>query len=124
MEKYSVYFRLCEDQFYKKIRCIIVTAKGVPDVATRYLLKKIKDEFYIPVLGLMDFDPSGLRILSIYRYGSNNMSYDRETMATKGVHGWVLGMKIVKAYTQEYGCLSMLQSLSSPSSQFFCLTNL
>jgi meiotic recombination protein SPO11 len=40
-------------------------AKGQPDVATRLFLKKMKSELRIPVLGLVDSDPYGLKILSV-----------------------------------------------------------
>ena len=34
--------RIAEDRFYNKYRCIVITAKGQPDVATRLFLKKLK----------------------------------------------------------------------------------
>lgn len=35
VEKDAAFMRLAEDRFYKKYPCIIITAKGQPDVATR-----------------------------------------------------------------------------------------
>jgi len=61
--------RLSEDRFYKRFPCIIITAKGQPDVATRLFLKKLKTELNIPVLALVDSDPYGLKILSVYMSG-------------------------------------------------------
>ena len=58
--------RLAEDRFYNNYPCIIVTAKGQPDVATRLFLRKLKQTLKIPVLGLVDSDPYGLKILSVY----------------------------------------------------------
>lgn len=51
--------RLAEDRFYNKYPCIVITAKGQPDVATRLFLKKLKTTLQIPVLGLVDSDPYG-----------------------------------------------------------------
>lgn len=51
--------RLAEDRFYNKYPCIVITAKGQPDVATRLFLKKLKTTLHIPVLGLVDSDPYG-----------------------------------------------------------------
>ena len=51
--------RLAEDRFYNKYPCIILTAKGQPDVATRMFLKRIQSELNLPVLGLVDSDPYG-----------------------------------------------------------------
>ena len=39
--------------------CVIITAKGQPDVGTRLFLKKIVDKLAIPVMALMDADPYG-----------------------------------------------------------------
>lgn len=58
--------RLAEDRFYNSYPCIIVTAKGQPDVATRLFLRKLKQTLKIPVLALVDSDPYGLKILSVY----------------------------------------------------------
>ena len=51
--------RLSEDRFYRKYPCILITAKGQPDVATRLFLRRLKMELNIPVLGLVDSDPYG-----------------------------------------------------------------
>ena len=42
VEKDAAFMRLAEDRFYNTYPCIIITAKGQPDVATRLFLKKIK----------------------------------------------------------------------------------
>lgn len=59
VEKEAAYMRLAEDRFYNKYPCIVITAKGQPDVATRLFLKKLKTTLQIPVLGLVDSDPYG-----------------------------------------------------------------
>ena len=41
----------------------------VQDVATRLFLKRLKRELNIPVMGLVDSDPYGLKILSVYMSG-------------------------------------------------------
>lgn len=58
--------RLAEDRFYNKFPCIILTAKGQPDVASRLFLNKLKTELKIPILAVVDSDPYGLKILSVY----------------------------------------------------------
>ena len=45
--------RLAEDRFYNQYPCIIITAKGQPDVATRLFLRSLKQELKIPVLALV-----------------------------------------------------------------------
>ena len=53
-----------QQQMCRTYPCIILTAKGQPDVATRLFLRKLKLHLNLPVLALVDSDPYGLRILS------------------------------------------------------------
>jgi meiotic recombination protein SPO11 len=85
VEKEAAYMRMAEDRFYHKYPCIIITAKGQPDVATRIFLSRITAELKIPVLGLVDSDPYGLKILSVYMSGSKNMSYDSASLTTPDI---------------------------------------
>jgi len=66
VEKEAAYMRIAEDRFYNKYKCIVITGKGQPDVATRLFLHKIRAQLKIPVLALVDSDPYGLKILSVY----------------------------------------------------------
>jgi hypothetical protein len=47
-------------------------------------LRKLKLTLKIPVLALVDSDPYGLKILSVYMKGSMNMSYDSSNLTTPG----------------------------------------
>lgn len=85
VEKDAAFMRLAEDRFYNQYPCIIITAKGQPDVATRLFLKKCVETLKIPVLGLFDADPYGLKILSVYMSGSKNMSYDSASLCTPDI---------------------------------------
>lgn len=85
VEKEAAYMRMAEDRFYHKYPCIIITAKGQPDVATRMFLSRVTSELKIPVLGLVDSDPYGLKILSVYMSGSKNMSYDSASLTTPDI---------------------------------------
>ena len=53
-------------------------AKGYPDLATRYFLRQLLDHapLPIPVFGLFDWDPDGIRILKCYMYGSKNLAQE------------------------------------------------
>ena len=85
VEKEAAFMRIAEDRFYNKYRCIVITAKGQPDVATRLFLRKLKAQLKIPILGLFDSDPYGLKILSVYMSGSKNMSYDSAHLTTADI---------------------------------------
>ena len=43
-------------------------------------LSRIASELQIPVLALVDLDPYGLKILSVYMSGSKNMSYNSASL--------------------------------------------
>ncbi|TCD62594.1 endodeoxyribonuclease [Steccherinum ochraceum] len=62
---------------------IIVTGKGYPDVATRQLVCTLSQNLpsSVPILGLMDADPFGVDILSVYKYGSAAMSHEAADLA-------------------------------------------
>ena len=60
---------MIDDGFCDRFSCILITAKGQPDVATRLFVKKLSD-FDIPILALVDADPYGLEIMSVYTTGS------------------------------------------------------
>eukprot|EP00475_Leptophrys_vorax_P037709 TRINITY_DN6536_c0_g1_i2.p1 TRINITY_DN6536_c0_g1~~TRINITY_DN6536_c0_g1_i2.p1 ORF type:complete len:246 (-),score=60.90 TRINITY_DN6536_c0_g1_i2:66-803(-) len=85
VEKDAAFMRLAEDRFYNDYPCVIITAKGQPDVATRLFLKRLKTDLKVPILGLVDSDPYGLKILSVYMSGSKNMSYDSGSLTTKDI---------------------------------------
>ena len=85
VEKDAAFMRLAEDRFYHMYPCIIITAKGQPDVATRLFLRKLRYTLRIPVLALVDSDPYGLKILSVYMKGSMNMSYDSSNLTTPDI---------------------------------------
>ena len=85
VEKEAAYMRMAEDRFYHRYPCIVITAKGQPDVATRMFLSRLTSELKIPVLALVDSDPYGLKILSVYMSGSKNMSYDSASLTTPDI---------------------------------------
>lgn len=98
VEKHTVWSRLAEDEFHKKYRCIMITAKGMPDVDTRRCVNRASYELKIPVHSLNDFNPYGMKIASVYRFGSKNMAYDSQNLATPGVR--LLG--ILHKHLQKY----------------------
>lgn len=85
VEKDAAFQRLAQDRFYQEYPCVLITAKGQPDVATRMFLKKVVKALGLPVLGLVDADPYGLKILSVYMSGSKNMSYDSAHLTTANI---------------------------------------
>lgn len=62
--------------------------KGYPDIATRAMVRLLscpspRNGFCSPpVYGLVDFDPDGLAILSVYKYGSLALVTENATLVT------------------------------------------
>ena len=71
VEKETVFHRLLDEGFLEKHKpCIVVTARGFPDVPTRYFLRHLKQACANPkFFVLVDFDPSGLWIAATYAFG-------------------------------------------------------
>lgn len=60
-------------------RCVLVTGKGFPDLATRALVHTLYNELKIPVLGLCDGNPYGISVLAMYHCAGNRMGVDGGT---------------------------------------------
>ncbi|KAK7308962.1 hypothetical protein RJT34_05328 [Clitoria ternatea] len=77
VEKHAIFQRLTEDRFFHQIPSILITAKGYPDMATRFLLYRISRAFPdLPILALVDWNPAGLAILSTFKFGSVGMGLE------------------------------------------------
>ncbi|KAG8513360.1 Meiotic recombination protein SPO11, partial [Galemys pyrenaicus] len=86
VEKDATFQRLLDDNFCSRTSpCIVVTGKGVPDLNTRLLVKKLWDTFRIPVFTLVDADPHGIEIMCIYKYGSVSMSFEAHHLTVPAI---------------------------------------
>eukprot|EP00112_Aurelia_sp_Birch-Aquarium-sp1_P009763 Seg212.6 transcript_id=Seg212.6/GoldUCD/mRNA.D3Y31 product="Meiotic recombination protein SPO11" protein_id=Seg212.6/GoldUCD/D3Y31 len=89
VEKEASFQKLNDDQIITKLGpCILITAKGFPDVNTRIFLRKIWENLKIPILALMDSDPYGIEIMYVYRYGSKSMTFDAENLTCPSIR-WI-----------------------------------
>ncbi|KAL0078361.1 Spo11/DNA topoisomerase VI subunit A [Phycomyces blakesleeanus] len=67
--------------------CIFITGRGYPDISTRHIVKHISVNFTgIPIMALMDNDPHGLEIYSVYRWGSLSQAFDTANLAVPEIH--------------------------------------
>ncbi len=85
LEKDAAMIRLAEARFWRKYPCIILTAKGAADIATRMFLRRISKELKLPVFSLVDSDPYGHYIHSVYLRGSKRLSYESPFLATPDI---------------------------------------
>ncbi|RGP62813.1 hypothetical protein FSPOR_9004 [Fusarium sporotrichioides] len=78
----AVFRSLCSSQFWRVSLSgpgVLVTAKGYPDLTTRSFLNFISTRYpQLPILGLFDYDPDGIKILRCYRYGSDRLSHEAD----------------------------------------------
>jgi meiotic recombination protein SPO11 len=85
LEKDAAMIRLSEARFWKSYPCVILTAKGAADIATRMFLRKLSKELNLPVFTLVDSDPYGHYIHSVYLRGSKRLSYESPFLATPNI---------------------------------------
>jgi len=85
LEKDAAMIRLSEARFWRQYPCIILTAKGAADIATRMFLKRLNKELNLPVFSLVDSDPYGHYIHSVYLRGSKRLSYESPFLATPDI---------------------------------------
>ncbi|KAM8996387.1 meiotic recombination protein SPO11 isoform 2-T2 [Ara ararauna] len=86
VEKDATFQRLLDDDFCNKLSpCIMITGRGIPDLNTRLLVRKLWDSFQIPIFTLMDADPHGVEIMCIYKYGSASMSFEAHHLTVPSI---------------------------------------
>ncbi|KAJ8409003.1 hypothetical protein AAFF_G00240240 [Aldrovandia affinis] len=86
VEKDATFQRLLDDGFCIRLApCIMITGKGVPDVNSRLMVRKLWDALRIPIFALVDADPHGIEIMCIYKYGSVSMSFEAHNLTVPSV---------------------------------------
>jgi meiotic recombination protein SPO11 len=85
IEKDAAMMRFAEARFWRKFPSILLTAEGVGNVATRMFLKRLSKELSLPVFSLVDSDPYGHYIHSVYLRGSKRLSYESPFLATPNI---------------------------------------
>ncbi|KAK9805104.1 hypothetical protein WJX73_008176 [Symbiochloris irregularis] len=88
VEKDAIFQRLVEDRMFDmEPSCIIVTARGMPDMATQLFVARLRHDFPdLLMAALVDWNPSGVAILSHYRYGSSRTGLE-SPMTSQLRHG-------------------------------------
>ncbi|XP_077060841.1 meiotic recombination protein SPO11 isoform X2 [Siphateles boraxobius] len=86
VEKDATFQRLLDDDFCTRLSpCIIITGKGMPDVNSRLMVRKLWDTLHVPVFALVDADPHGIEIMCIYKYGSLSMAFEAHSLTVPSV---------------------------------------
>lgn len=83
VEKDAIFQRLNrEGGYWNRENAILITARGMPDRATRKFVRRLNEDYKLPVYVLTDSDPYGYYIYSVYKSGSIKLSYESERLAT------------------------------------------
>ncbi|KAI7884683.1 DNA topoisomerase IV, alpha subunit [Lichtheimia hyalospora FSU 10163] len=73
---------------------ILITGRGYPDLATRHMVKYMSaQDRTLPILVLVDCDPYGLDIYSVYKWGSQAQAFDSPNLAVPDVQFLGLSMQ-------------------------------
>ena len=81
MEKAAVWERLNEDKVWKKLNCIIISSQGQATRGIRRILQKLSTDYKLPIYVLTDFDPWGIYIYSVLKFGSINLAHISDRLA-------------------------------------------
>jgi DNA topoisomerase VI subunit A len=81
VEKGTVWSRFNEDRFWEKHNCILTEGAGQPPRGMRRLLRRLNEEFKLPIYCLLDCDPWGHYIYSVIKQGSISLAFESERLA-------------------------------------------
>ena len=96
VEKHSVYNALLAHRFHLDHHCIVVTGKGFPCYSTREFLLRVHEAMpALPVFALVDCDPYGLSIYSVYKHGSARSRLERLTLPAMRLLGLLVGDVVI-----------------------------
>ncbi|XP_037893970.1 meiotic recombination protein W68, partial [Glossina fuscipes] len=72
VEKDTVFEKMLSTRIFSLIHenIILVTGRGYPDIASRWILQRLHTEHRLAIYMLADADPCGIEIMLIYRHGS------------------------------------------------------
>src|SRR3989344_9494122 len=85
LEKAAEWERLHEDRVWDKQNCIIMSSQGQTTRGIRRLLQRLSSEHKLPIYVLTDFDPYGVYIYSVIKFGSISLAHMTEQLAIPNV---------------------------------------
>jgi DNA topoisomerase-6 subunit A len=80
IEKNAGFERLHEDKLWKKYNCILMGTGGQAARGTRRLVKRLADEYKLPVYVLTDSDSYGWYIYSVLKSGSMALAHASDSL--------------------------------------------
>lgn len=98
VEKDAIFQRLNDYEYWRKNKCLLITGKGQADRATRRMVRRLNEQWELPVYVLTDADPFGWYIYSTYRAGSISLSYESFRLACPSAKFLGLSMTDLEKY--------------------------
>ena len=80
VEKGTQWNRLSEDKFWRRYNCVLITGNGQPPRGVRRLVRRLHEDYKLPVYVLVDNDPWGYYIYSVVKQGSINLAFESQRM--------------------------------------------
>ena len=82
LETGGMFDRLAENGFDEKYKCALLHLKGQPARSTRRILKRMNEEWNLPIVVCPDGDPGSFRIFASIAYGAIKTAHISEYLAT------------------------------------------
>ena len=82
IETGGMFDRLVENGFDELARCGLIHLKGQPARSTRRVMKRINEEWGVPIVVFTDADPWSFRIFASIAYGASKTAHISEYLAT------------------------------------------
>ena len=81
VEKGTVWNRFNEDRFWEKHNCILTHGGGQAARGCRRLLQRLNQELKLPIICVLDNDPSAHYIYSVIKHGSISLAFESSRLA-------------------------------------------
>jgi len=101
IEKNAGFERLHEDRFWKKYNCILMGTGGQAARGTRRLVKRLAEEYKLPVYVLTDSDSYGWYIYSVIKSGSMALAHASDSLGCPTARFIGLTISDIKNYKLE-----------------------
>jgi meiotic recombination protein SPO11 len=113
IEKETIFQSLLQSKITQSLPCILITGRGYPDLSTRKFTRALVDTFpHLLTLALVDWNPSGLQICMMYKFGSKRM-LESIRFAVPSVKWLGVRSDMLLAHVDDVGDGSVFQEMSS-----------
>jgi DNA topoisomerase-6 subunit A len=98
IETGGMFDRLVENGFDESAKCGLIHLKGQPARSTRRIMKRINEEWGLPIVVFTDCDPWSFRIFASIAYGAIKTAHISEYLATPSAIYLGIDSEDIKAY--------------------------